>query len=221
MPKTKFKDFSKASAAEILLQVGAVSFSFNPPYTYTSGLKGPMYFDNRVILSYPEARSRIIDLYVEALKQSDLALKDIDCISATATAAIPQGALVADRLKLPMVYVRPSTKSYGKGQKIEGHLKEGSNVLVVEDHVSTAASMINNVLTIREAGCKVEYCITTTSLETKIAEKLLLEHGVTLIKLVTMKEIMETGLKHGYISRAEKDSVDEWIVDPEKWSLTY
>ncbi|MES2971047.1 MAG: orotate phosphoribosyltransferase [Patescibacteria group bacterium] len=219
MPQKSQIDLSKASAGEVLLKIGAVSFSFNPPYTYTSGLKGPMYFDNRIILSYPEARTRIVDLYIEAIKK-DIPLKEIDCISATATAAISQGALVADRLKLPMVYVRPSTKSYGKGQKIEGYLKPNTNVLVVEDHVSTGASMINNVLTIRGAGCKVKYCITTTTLENKMAEELVKEHNVKLIRLATSREIMAIGQKHGYISKAERDAVEAWIKDPEQWDLT-
>lgn len=202
--------------ARMLLKINAVSFSFNPLYIFTSGLKGPMYFDNRIILSYPDVRSKVIGFYIDKIK-NEIGLDKFDYISATATAAIPQGALVADRLKLPMVYVRPSTKSYGKGQKIEGHLKKRSKVLIVEDHISTAASVINNILSIRDAGGIVKYCITGTTLETKKSQDLFREHKVKLITLTTGRLIMEEGFKNGYISRAEKDIVDLWFQDPDNW----
>jgi len=217
----KKKDKNNSSpVAKHLLNVKSVTFQFNPPYTFTSGLKGPMYIDNRIVLSYPKVRKAVVDHYVKVIKK-EIGLKNIDYISATATAAIPQGALVAEQLRLPMVYVRPSTKSYGKGQKVEGYLKKGSRVLVIEDHISTAASVINNVLTIRALGSKVKHVITTTALETKRAKDLLKKNKVKLIPLTTGRLIIEEGLKNGYISREERDIVLEWIKSPEKWSQKY
>src|SRR5437870_2558233 len=99
-------------AANLLLSIQAVTFRFDPPYTYTSGLKSPIYLDNRLVMSFPKVRDQIINLYILTIKNK-IGLKNINYISATATAAIPQGSWVADKLKLPMVFVRPTTKTYG------------------------------------------------------------------------------------------------------------
>ena len=141
------KNISK-NVANLLLEIGAMTFRFDPPYTYTSGLKSPVYLDNRLIISYPDVRRQIIDYYVETIK-SEIGINKVDWISATASAAIPHGAWVAERLNLPMVFVRPSTKTYGKGGKVEGFLKKGSHVLIVEDHISTAESVSDNANSIR------------------------------------------------------------------------
>src|SRR5258706_8005604 len=103
-----------SDVAKLLLSIQAVTFRFDPPYTYTTGLKSPVYLDNRVVMSHPKVRNQIIDFYVQVIKEK-IGLPNIEWVSATATAAIPHGTLVADRLSLPMVYVRPTTKSYGKG----------------------------------------------------------------------------------------------------------
>jgi len=100
-----------------LIKINAVNFRFHPPFTFTSGIKSPIYLDNRVVLSYPQARREIVDYYVKIIKEK-IGLENIDYISGTASAAIPQASLIAYRLKLPLVYVRPTTKSYGKGNKL-------------------------------------------------------------------------------------------------------
>lgn len=202
--------------ADLLLKIGATTFRFNPPYTYTSGLRSPMYIDNRLILSFPEVRTKIIDNYITLIKEK-IGIVNIDYISATATAAIPQGALIADRLELPMVYVRPTTKSYGKGGKIEGFLRKGSNVLIVEDHISTGVSVEGNIQAMREMGCKVNYCIAATTFETKKSQNLFLEHKVELITLTTGKQIVAQGLLNGLITDKEKEIVERWFKDPEDW----
>src|SRR5579859_3881066 len=92
--------------ARLLLSIKAITFRFDPPFIYTTGLKSPVYIDNRVVISYPEVRNKIIDFYLEVIRK-DIALSEVEYISATATAAIPQGAWIADRLNVPMVYVRP------------------------------------------------------------------------------------------------------------------
>src|ERR1700731_1671022 len=97
--------------AHLLLSIHAVTFRFDPPYTYTTGLKSPVYLDNRGVMSHPKVRTQIIDSYIQVMKEK-IGLENIEWISATATAAIPHGSLVADRLHLPLVYVRPTTKSY-------------------------------------------------------------------------------------------------------------
>ncbi len=203
--------------AKCLLKINAVTFRFDPPYTFTSGLKSPIYLDNRLVMSYPSIRNQIIDFYIQVIKEK-ICLKNVDWISATATAAIPQGAWVADRLGLPMVFVRPSTKSYGKGNKVEGFVKKGAKVLIVEDHISTAESAAGNVQSIRELGGKVDFCIATTTYETGKSQESLAANKVSLFALTTGKIIVETAASMGYLKKAEKEKVDLWFENPPEWA---
>jgi orotate phosphoribosyltransferase len=206
--------------AEIFLEIEAVSFRFNPPFTFTSGLKSPIYLDNRIILSYPKARHQIIDFYIEMIRKN-IDLSRIDYISATASAAIPQGSIIADRLGLPMVYVRPTTKSYGKGNKLEGYFKKGSRALIIEDHVSTGSSVVNNALTIREEGGKVDHCVATTTYETVQAKENFKKNELKLIYLTTGKIIADKAYQNGIIKKEEKKLVDLWFADSQHWAERY
>lgn len=203
--------------AKLLLRIGAMTFRFDPPYTYTSGLRSPVYLDNRLVMSYPDVRDKIINYYIETIKNK-IGLKKIDWISATATAAIPQGAWVAERLHLPMVFVRPTTKTYGKGGKVEGYLKKESKVLIVEDHISTAESVSDNAKSIRELGGIVNYCVATTTYETKKSLETLRHNNIILYPLTTGKIIVDTAYKIGKLNKKEKETVDLWFADPPKWA---
>jgi len=206
--------------AELLLSINAVSFRFNPPYTYTTGLKSPIYIDNRIILSYPKVRDQIVDFYITTIKEK-IGINKVEWISATATAAIPQGVLVADRLKIPLVYVRPTTKAYGKDGKVEGYLEKGKKVLIIEDHISTAASVVGNAQAIRELGGIVKYCIATTTYETQKSTENLKNASIELFSLTTAKTIIKTALQKGQISQKEKNSIDAWFQDPPNWAQKF
>src|SRR3990167_7306646 len=135
--------------AEFLLSIGAVKLSPREPFTWTSGIKSPIYCDNRMIYSHPEAR----DVVVNALKERVHTLHvPPDVIAGTATAAIGWAALVADRMKLPFVYVRAKAKEHGAKKRIEGDLRPGKHVVVVEDLISTGGSSISTVQALREEG---------------------------------------------------------------------
>lgn len=203
-------------SAQILITIGAVSFRFDPPFTFTSGVKSPIYLDNRIIMSYPRERHQII-LYYIALIKDKIGLSNIDYISGTASAAIPQAAWIAGELELPMVYVRPTTKSYGKGNKLEGHLKKRSHVLIIEDHISTATSVVGNAETVRELGCTVVGCVATTTFETKESIEALQSHDITIHSLTTGKIIVEEAHRKGIISVEQKALVDQWFADPSVW----
>lgn len=203
--------------SKILLSINAMTFRFNPPYVYTTGMKSPIYLDNRVILSYPSMRKKIIKEYIKVI-MDQIGLKNVDYISATATAAIPQGSWVADKLNLPMVYVRPTTKAYGKGGKVEGVLKKGSRVVIIEDHITTAESVVNNAEAIRDLGGKVKYVIATTTYETEIAKNKLKEHKITLLPLTTGKITVDIAYKMKKITEKEKESVENWLKDPQNWA---
>lgn len=203
--------------AKILLKIESVSFRFNPPYKFTSGLKSPVYLDNRLVMSYPLQRRKIVGFYIDVIEKK-IGRGNVDLISATATAAIPQGAWVADKLELPMVYVRPTTKSYGKGKQIEGILKKGSKVVIIEDHISTAVSVIENLKAIRKAGGKVSYCIATTTYEAEESIRLLKSNKLKLFTLTTGKMIVEEAFKAGKLTSKEKEKVDLWFNDPVNWA---
>jgi orotate phosphoribosyltransferase len=202
---------------KLLLSIGAMTFRFDPPYVFTTGLKSPVYLDNRLVMSYPEVRKQIVDAYIQVIKK-EIGIENVDCISATATAAIPQGAWVADRLNLPMVFVRPTTKSYGKETKVEGVFKKGANVLIIEDHISTAASVAGNAQAIRELGGIVTTCIATTTYETKKSEETLKENDVKLYPLTTGKLMVEIALEEDKITKEQKESIDTWFQNPPAWA---
>ncbi|MBI3380137.1 orotate phosphoribosyltransferase [Candidatus Gottesmanbacteria bacterium] len=203
--------------AKLLLGIGGMTFRFDPPFTYTSGLKSPVYLDNRLVMSYPKVRREIIGCYIKVIKDQ-VGIQNVEWISATATAAIPHGAWVAEKLHLPMVYVRPSTKTYGKGGKVEGYLKKGSKVLIIEDHISTAESVVNNTVTIRELGGEVNYCIATSTYDTLKSQETLKANKIKLIALTTGKVIVETALKERILTSKEKEIVDLWFQDPPNWA---
>lgn len=203
--------------AKLLLSIGAMTFRFNPPYIFTTGLKSPVYLDNRLVMSYPKVRTQIADAYIKTIKEN-IGLENVDCISATATAAIPQGAWVADRLNLPMVFVRPTTKSYGKQTQVEGVVNKNAKVLIIEDHISTAASVAGNAQAIRKLGGIVKYVIASTTYETAKSKDILKENKLKLLPLTTGKIMAETAFEEGLISQKEKDSIDLWFQDPPAWA---
>ncbi|MDP3982698.1 MAG: orotate phosphoribosyltransferase [bacterium] len=203
--------------SRLLFKINAVSFKFDPPYTFTSGLKSPIYLDNRLIISYPEVRKQIIDYYVQVIKD-DIGLDNVDWISGTATAAIPHAAFIANELNLPMVYVRSVAKKHGKDEQIEGYLKKGAKVLVIEDHISTGGSSIGNAEAIRVAGGIVEYCIATTSYESDKSVQNFKDSNINLHYLVSGKQIVDTALQEGVLSQEQKKSVDLWFDNPPVWA---
>lgn len=204
-------------AADILLSINAVSFRFDPPFIYTSGLQSPIYLDNRLVMSHPRERSRIIELYIEIIKQH-IGIENVGCVSGTATAAIPQAAWIADHLSVPMVFVRSSAKAHGKQRKLEGFFNKGEKVLIIEDHISTGGSALDNADTIREEGGIVEYCVATTTYETDAAHKAFEEKNVTIVALTSGKFIVEQAVKKGMLNSEQADLVYAWFDDPAGWA---
>lgn len=202
--------------AKLLLDIKAVTFRFNPPYIYTTGLKSPIYLDNRLVMSHPKVRQQIIDAYIEIIKRH-IGIENVEWISATATAAIPMGAWIAQSLNLPLVYVRSSVKGHGKENQMEGYIKKGSKVLLVEDHISTASSVLINADAIRQAGGEIIGCVATTTYETQKAKQNLEVAGITLWTLTTGKIILKAAAKTGMLNLNEKKSVLSWFADPPRW----
>lgn len=199
--------------AEALLQIEAVTLSPTEPYTWSSGLKSPIYCDNRLTLSFPNVRQVIVDGLVKSVNPTE-----VDVIAGTATAGIPHGALLADRLGLPFIYVRSSAKGHGKGNQIEGKLEAGARVLVIEDLLSTGMSSIDAAQAIREAGGEVTGIQAIFSYGLPVLENNLADANLSATSLTTFSELIEVAKNTGVLNRSELDSLRDWQEDPRAWS---
>ncbi|MBI2022597.1 orotate phosphoribosyltransferase [Candidatus Daviesbacteria bacterium] len=203
---------------QILLRLNAVTLSPKKPYQYASGILSPVYTDCRVLMAYPEKRREIRDLYIEAIKKSGV---PYDLIAGTATAGIPHAAWIADKLNLPMVYVRGKAKDHGKENLLEGIIKKGQKAVVIEDLVSTGDSAINSVNAIRSAGGEVFHVFAIITYGLKEAEENFKANNLKLIALTTFKDLVEAAQKMGYISEDEVSVVLDWISDPAFWGKRF
>ncbi|RHB51183.1 orotate phosphoribosyltransferase [Exiguobacterium sp. AM39-5BH] len=199
--------------AEALLQIEAVTLSPENPYTWSSGMKSPIYCDNRLTLSYPNVRNLIIDALVEAIRPLNA-----DVIAGTATAGIPHATLVADRLGLPLVYVRSSAKGHGKGNQIEGRFEPGARVIVIEDLLSTGSSSIEAAKAIQKAGGEVIKIQAIFSYSLSRLHINLLDSGFTAHALITLLDVLDVAVKKRIISKEEAATLRDWRNDPTGWS---
>ncbi len=201
--------------ASNLLEIVAIKLNNKNPFTWASGLRSPIYCDNRVALSYPEKRSYIKVQLANAIRDN---FKDVDVIAGVATAGIPQGALVAEELGLPFVYVRSSTKAHGMTNKIEGFLKKGQTVVVVEDLISTGKSSLNAVDALRESGAIVAGMVAIFTYGLDIAEQNFLNKDCKLIALSNYNAMIKKAVSDNYVTDEDELSLMEWRKDPKKWS---
>ena len=201
--------------AEKLLKVKAIKLQPSNPFTWASGWKSPFYCDNRKTLSYTDLRSFVkIELTRIILEN----FQDVDAIAGVATGAIAQGALVADALNLPFVYVRSKPKDHGLENLIEGELKPGMKVVVVEDLVSTGGSSLKAVEAIRNNGCEVVGMVASYTYGFPVAEKAFSDAKVKLITLTNYEAVVEQAVKTGYITEDEVEVLHEWRKDPAHWN---
>jgi len=202
--------------AEFLLDIGAVKLSVHKPYTWTSGIKSPIYCDNRMIYSHPEAR----DVVVQALcdRVSNLHIP-ADVIAGTATAAIGWAALVADRMKLPFVYVRSKAKEHGAQKRIEGDLKPDQHIVVIEDLISTGGSSVSTAEALRMEGQGiVTDVVSIFSYELLSAREHMLEAGLIFHPLSTLSVLLQVALDQDRIIDEESEEIERFAKDPEHWS---
>lgn len=201
--------------AEHLLNIGAVKLSPKKPFTWTTGTLSPIYCDNRMIYSHPEARDFVVNALVSRIKNLHI---EADAIAGTATAAIGWGALVADRLKLPFVYVRSKPKDHGAKKMIEGDLKAGQHVVVVEDLISTATSSAHTVKALRGEGqCFVSDVVAIFSYELLSSLEKAREAKIRLHPLATLSTLLDVALLQERITEEEAEMVAAFAKDPEKW----
>ena len=206
-------NFEKKTA-EYLLQIKAIKLQPSNPFTWASGWKSPIYCDNRKTLSFPEVRSYLRDSFAALIL--DL-YPHADLIAGVATGAIAHGALVADRLGLPFIYVRSGAKEHGLGNQIEGYFEKGQKVVVIEDLISTGGSSLSAVNALREAGCDVLGMVAIFTYEFQKAVDAFASEKCKLDTLSNYSTLVETAVTTGYIGQTEVETLKKWRVDPSSW----
>ena len=200
--------------AEKLLKISAINLQPDSPFTWASGWHSPIYTDNRKTLSYPEIRSFI---KVELTRLIEENFSDVDAIAGVATGAIAQGALVADLMAKPYVYVRSSPKDHGLENLIEGNLLPGQKVVVIEDLISTGGSSLKAVEAIRKAGCEVIGMVAIFTYGFPQAEEAFAQAGVRLLTLSNYNAMLDAALSSGYIHEKDLETLRQWRKDPSNW----
>lgn len=207
---------SKKQIAEHLLEIKAVYLQPNDPFTWSSGMKSPIYCDNRLTLSYPNIRQDIARGLQQLIEEH---FPGTELVAGTATAGIPHAAWVSDLLNLPMCYVRSKAKGHGKGNQIEGIASPGQKVVVVEDLISTGGSAITAAQALKEAGCEVLGIVSIFTYElAKGIEKLAAE-GLTSYSLSDYSTLIGVAKEKGYINENELQKLTKWRENPddESW----
>ncbi|MBN2614422.1 MAG: orotate phosphoribosyltransferase [Bacteroidales bacterium] len=210
--------FSQETARQValhLLEVKAIQLSPEKPFTWASGLRSPIYCDNRVSLSYPKVRNYIRQ---QLYRAATTFFQETDIVVGVATAGIPQGALVAEELDLPFAYVRAGKKDHGMTNQIEGHVKSGQKALVVEDLVSTGKSSLLAVEALREAGVEVLGMVSVFTYGLEIAQTNFEEARCRLVSLSDYDHLIEAAVKQEYVSKDALASLKQWRKDPQLWS---
>ena len=206
----------KNKLAAMLLDIEAVKLRPNDPFTWASGWKSPIYTDNRKTLAYPEVRTYVKEQLCQLVKQHS---PEAEAVAGVATGAIAQGALVAEELELPFCYVRPKPKDHGMGNQIEGEIKKGAKVVVVEDLISTGGSSLKAVKALRDYGVEVVGMVASFTYGFPVAEEAFRDAGVTLFTISDYEHVVEEAAKTGYIKEEEKVVLAEWRKDPSVWGI--
>jgi orotate phosphoribosyltransferase len=207
-------DESALKVAEFLLQIKAIKLQPNKPFTWASGWKSPIYCDNRVTLSYPKVRTYIRQQFVNAINEK---YAKPDVIAGVATGGIAQGALVAQELGLPFVYIRSEAKKHGMTNMIEGVVEKGQSVVVIEDLISTGGSSLKAVEALREAGCEVKGMAAIFTYGFKTADDNFKAAKCKLLTLSNYETLIKQALQSKYITEKDLKSLQEWRLNPAEW----
>ena len=204
----------KSQTAELLLKLKAIKLNPSDPFIWTSGWKSPIYCDNRILLSDPKSRNIIANYFSEIIKNK---YDDVEVIAGVATGAIGIGILVAQKLNLPFIYVRPEAKKHGRKNQIEGKISENQKIVVIEDLISTGKSSLNAVKALRESNLEVMgmLAIFTYGFDKSIEN--FEKDKVNLSTLSDYNELVKKAIDIKYISENDSDTLKKWNEDPENW----
>lgn len=214
MSNIKIQSSIAQTIAGHLLDIGAIKLNHQNPFTWSSGWKSPVYCDNRLALSYPAIRKFIKESLAATIHDN---FKNVECIAGVATAGIPQGALVADLLDLPFVYVRPKPKEHGMGNLIEGKVTKGQRVVLIEDLISTGGSSLKAAEAMKDAGFDVTGMAAIFTYGFQVAEKAFADAKIQLICLSDFNFLLQEALQRKYITEDQLVYVKSWRLDPGNW----
>jgi orotate phosphoribosyltransferase len=214
MPILKVQEETAGQVAAMLLQIQAIKLNTEKPFTWASGWKSPIYCDNRLSLSFAEIRTSIKKGLIDAIKQNFFT---VESIAGVATAGIAQGALVADAMELPFLYVRPKPKDHGMENLIEGRIEKNQKVVLVEDLVSTGGSSLKAAQALRDAGFDVLGMVCIFSYGFELATRNFYEANTSLIALSDYSYLLKTALEKRYITEEQLESLKAWRLDPSNW----
>ncbi|MEG0285248.1 MAG: orotate phosphoribosyltransferase [Vagococcus sp.] len=200
--------------AEKLLEIKAVALSPNEPFTWASGLKSPIYCDNRLTMSFPEVRRLVAKGLAEKIKTE---FPEVEVIAGTATAGIPHAAWIAELLDLPMVYIRGKAKDHGKKNQIEGQISEGQKMVVIEDLISTGGSVLEACVAAENEGANVLGVAAIFTYELPKGIENFAEAKVPFITLTNYTELIEVATEKNYIAESDVDLLQQWKKDPKNW----
>ncbi len=206
---------SALKVAEFLLNIKAIKLQPNAPFTWASGWKSPIYCDNRKTLSFPQVRTYLRQEFVKVISEN---FPKPDVIAGVATGGIAIGALIAQEMGLPFVYVRSSAKEHGLQNLIEGVIEEGQNVVVIEDLISTGSSSLKAVEALRAANCNVKGLVAIFNYGFNEANENFKRHSCPFFSLTNYDLLIQQGEKLGYITDKDVESLKSWRLDPANWS---
>ncbi|WP_061586206.1 orotate phosphoribosyltransferase [Streptococcus gordonii] len=199
-----------------LLKIKAVYLKPEEPFTWASGIQSPIYTDNRVTLAYPETRTLIEDGFVEKIRAE---FPDVEVIAGTATAGIPHGAIIADKMNLPFAYIRSKPKDHGAGNQIEGRVAPGQKMVVIEDLISTGGSVLDAIAATKREGADVIGAAAIFTYELPKADKNFNDAGVKLVTLSNYTELIHLAEQEGYINAEGLALLKRFKEDQENWHL--
>jgi len=205
---------TRKKIASLLLEIEAIKINTKSPFKWSSGWNSPIYCDNRLSLSYPEIRDYIKEKLTGEISKN---FSGVQAIAGVATAGIPQGALVADNLKLPFIYVRSKPKGHGMENLIEGKITKGQKIVILEDLVSTGGSSLKAAEALRSVGFEILGMIAIFTYGFNLAEKNFKNADMQLVTLCDYPTLLEQALIHNFIKEEDLVSLKAWGVDPENW----
>ncbi len=209
-----YNEETAITVSDFLLQIKAIKLDNANPFTWASGLRSPIYCDNRITLSFPKVRTYMRQQFVKAIQEE---FGDVDVIVGVATGGIAQGALIAQELGLPFAYVRSQSKGHGLENLIEGVVEAGQSAVVVEDLISTGGSSLKAVKALREAGCNVKGMVAIFTYKLKAALDSFEKENCKLITLADYDTLIKQAVEKDFIKDSEMQSLIEWRENPKKW----
>ena len=201
--------------AKFLLEIQAIKFNVQNPFTWTSGIRSPIYCDNRIINSKVVIRDAVINAFCKIIKNEFIEQTDI--IAAVATGGIPYGTLVADRLNLPFIYVREERKKHGLMKRVEGHFNIGDRVVLIEDHISTGGSSMKAIEGLKDEGLELVSLLSIMTYGFKVADDLFSRENIKYESICNLDTILSVALQEGILNSNEIDTILKFRQSPNEW----